>query len=129
MYCSRPRDAGWCVIHCYKSWFGLFGSRHTNLPVVFSCGNKTGDISEDPTATLDDGQGVGLTSVCKCAHQEAQRSVYGADGHLVVNAVSRQVPQSTQDTLQRRLLGRQEPTYFRVSSEVQNHHIQNRDLQ
>lgn len=35
----------------------------TNLPVVFSCGNKTGDITENPTTTLDDGQRVGLASI------------------------------------------------------------------
>lgn len=60
----------------------------TNPPVVFSRGNEAGDVSENPAAALDDGQGVGLTSVGERAHQEAQRAVHGTDGHLVVYAVS-----------------------------------------
>lgn len=28
----------------------------TTPPVVFSCGNEAGHISENPTATLDDGE-------------------------------------------------------------------------
>lgn len=68
----------------------IFQSTHLNLslPVVFSCGNKTGHIAEDPTTALNDGQRVGLASVRQRAHQEAQRSIHRADGHLVVNAVS-----------------------------------------
>lgn len=63
-----------------------------NPPVVFSCGDQTRHVSKDPSAALDDGERVGLASVRQCADQEAQSSVHRTDRHLVVDAVSRQIP-------------------------------------
>lgn len=80
-------------------------SPFTHLPIVFSCGDQTRHIPKDPSTALDDGERVGLTSVRQCTDQEAQSAVHRTDGHLVVDAVSRQIPQSAQETLQGRLLG------------------------
>lgn len=46
------------------------------IPVIFSCGHKTGHIAQDSTSALNDGQGVGLTSVGERADQESQSSIY-----------------------------------------------------
>lgn len=76
----------------------------THLPIVFSCGDKTRHVPKDPSTTLDDGERIGLTAVRQRTDQEAQSAVHRTDGHLVVDAVSRQIPQSAQETLQSRLL-------------------------
>lgn len=76
----------------------------THLPIVFSCGDQTRHIPKDPSTALDDGERVGLTTVRQRTDQEAQSAVHRTDGHLVVDAVSRQIPQSAQKTLQGRLL-------------------------
>lgn len=91
----------------FKVWCS-FTQPVFDLPIVFPCGDQTRNVSKDPSAALDDGEWVGLTSVCQRADQEAQSSVHRADGHLVVDAVSWQVPQSTQKTLQGRLLENQQ---------------------
>lgn len=74
------------------------------MPVIFSRGDQAGNVSEDPSSALDDGQRVGLAAVGQRADQEAQSSVNRADGHLVLHTVGRQIPQSTQQALESRLL-------------------------
>lgn len=77
------------------------------IPVIISGCDETGDVAEDPPTALDDGQGIGLAPVGESADQEAQSPIYRADGHLIFLAVSRQVPQRTEDALQGGLLQNQ----------------------
>ena len=75
------------------------------LPVRLVGGNEAGDIAQDSSAALDDGERVGVTAVCQRSHQEGQSTVHSTDVRLVLCTVSRQVPERAQYRLQSRLLG------------------------
>lgn len=74
------------------------------VPVIISGCDETGHVAEDPPTALDDSQGIGLAPVGESADQEAQSPIHRADGHLILLAVGRQVPQRTEDALQGGLL-------------------------
>lgn len=67
-------------------------------------GDEAGDIAQDATATLDDGERVGVAAVCQCSNQKSQSAVHSTNICLVLRTVSRQVPERTQYGLQSRFL-------------------------
>lgn len=67
-------------------------------------GDKAGNIAQDSTTALNDGECVSVTAVGKRSHQKGQSTVHGADVCFVLRTVSRQVPQRTQHRLQSGLL-------------------------
>lgn len=80
-------------------------------------GDKAGNISQDPTATLDDGECVRVTAVGKRSHEKGQSAIHSADVRFVLCAVSRQVPQCAQHRLQSGLLQMTtKETAFRANS-------------
>lgn len=90
----------------YPARTDYYGSVQVCLPVCLVGGDKAGNIAQDSTATLNDGEGVRVTAVGERSHQKGQSSVHGADVCFVLRAVSRQVPQRAQHRLQSRLLKR-----------------------
>lgn len=93
-----PRDPLWCPLPSVM-WGGM------DPPVVLSGGDEAGHIAQDASTALNDGQRVALALVGQCAHEEAQGTIHLAEGCLVLRAVCREVPQGTEHTLQRGLLG------------------------
>lgn len=50
-------------------------------------GNEAGDVAQDPTAALDDGERVGVAAMGQCSHQKGQGAIHSADIRLVLRTV------------------------------------------
>lgn len=73
---------------------------YRRLPVCLVGSDEAGDVAQDSTAALDDGERVGVAAVGQCSHQKGQSAVHCADVRLVLRTVSRQVPERAQYGLQ-----------------------------
>lgn len=50
-------------------------------------GNEAGDVAQDPTTALDDGERVGVAAMGQCSHQKGQGAIHSADIRLVLRTV------------------------------------------